>query len=86
MKNNKFNHNDIMIKSLKIGKIEIGKYKLNDWYYYNQKLKNWQMILKIVELTFKSIITTIYLSMANNKNRINKCCKSNIYMALNLEI
>ena len=44
------------------------------------------MILKIVELTFKSIITTIYLSMANNKNRNNKCCKSNIYMALNLEI
>lgn len=44
------------------------------------------MILKIVELTFKSIIMTIYLSMANNKNRINKCCKSNIYMALNLEI
>ena len=26
---------------------------------------------------------TVYLSMANNKNRNNKCCKSNIYMALN---
>ena len=59
---------------LKVGKIEIGKYKLNNWYYYNQKLKNWQMILKIVESTFKSIIIWMSLFIDSwYKNRNNKC-------------